>query len=390
MTTVRGWLLILVLTAHARAFHPTVPVSVPATTPTPRPSFPGLYATQDRPATPSRKRARPISVTPPSVLAARAAARSKPRVTSAANATSQQLATRKVEQERQLSETIQRSRELGKLREALATELGRPPTGREWASQAGLEPNQLVLHMVAGRRARERLVSMNRGLVPWLAKRYSRFLPAGSDSDLVQDGNIGLIRAAELFDPSKGAQFSTYATRRIRAHMMMHVRDTGPIHVPRPLSQLADKIRKLQSEADTLGKTITDDELAELLEVPKKRVLAAKAASGRSFVDFNPSGDFDYSMEEQVTSSSSEQMSKVDHLLMLGDVQDAMAATLSSKELQVIQVRFGLTDGVFRSQREAAALLGVSKETVRQTCLRGFKKVMETETGRALSAYMCD
>lgn len=391
---------LLALAACARAFSTWAPpqhstrlaAGGPLTTPT-RPQPPVKATTRDDgeetsappPPRPGRKRARPDA---PGDEAGASPARLS-RGTVGKTQLTKELAARKAQQELLLSEKIQESREVFAHREQLAARLGRAPTSAEWSAQAGITPDEIVAKVVAGRRARERLVSINRGLVTWLSRKYARLLPQGSEWDLVQDGNLGLIRAAELFDPSKGACFSTYATQRIRAHMLLHLKGLEPIHVPRPLSELGDKIRKISVEYEAMGKTVSDEQLADLLDVPKKKILEAKAAVGRSFVNFNPA-ESDYEQGALSTLSGEQERNEVDHLLMLRDMQDAMAASLSTRELKVIQVRFGLEDGVYRSQREAAEILGLSKECVRQTCLRGFKKVAQTESGRALSAYMCD
>ena len=218
----------------------------------------------------------------------------------------------------------------------------------------------------AARRARERFILANLRLVVSVARKYQgQGLPL---LDLVQDGNIGLMRGVELFDWRRGFKFSTYATWWIRQAITRAIADRGrtvrlPVHVGervRKVKSVARAIAQRTGEeptAEQLGKELgmTTEEILELLELDRRQPLSLHAPVGE-----------DAELGEFVEDSEAETaFEEVEASMVQEEVARAMDQVLDDQERQVLDLRFGMDDGIVKSLREVGGVMGVSAERVR-------------------------
>ena len=203
-----------------------------------------------------------------------------------------------------------------------------------------------------------------------------------------------------------GTRFSTYATTWIRASALNHLKRTKLIHVPDELQGLGRKIKQMERDHEVEnGGQIGDMELAEVLAVPVEKVRAAKKAAKQRVMSYDAQsaeGDGSYldtmgsgmqgtesgSTGSSLTSSAAFEYVPSEVSMLRHDIDQLLSTVCSPDEHRVVRLRYGLEDGVCRSQRETGSLLGISKETVRQMCIKAFGKIQNTESGKALLEYL--
>ncbi|MCX4094867.1 sigma-70 family RNA polymerase sigma factor [Nocardia sp. alder85J] len=247
---------------------------------------------------------------------------------------------------------------------------------------------ELAILVRDGQAGRQHLLEANLRLVVSLAKRYTgRGMPL---LDLIQEGNLGLIRAMEKFDYTKGFKFSTYATWWIRQAITRGMADQSrtirlPVHLVEQVNKLARIKRELHQQ---LGREATDEELARESGIAVDKI-ADLLDHSRDPVSLDmpvgndeeaPLGDF---IEDSEATSAE---SAVIAGLMHRDVRSVLA-TLDEREQQVIRLRYGLDDGQPRTLDQIGKLFGLSRERVRQIEREVMAKLRKGERADRLRAY---
>jgi RNA polymerase primary sigma factor len=247
-------------------------------------------------------------------------------------------------------------------------ERGRLAERRLAQGDLSLEERCRLEEIVAeGRAAQEHLILVNTRLVISVAKKYTgRGLPL---LDLIQEGNIGLIRAVKKFDWRRGHKFSTYATWWIRQAVTRAIADQSrTIRVPIHMGDQINKLLRLQQQlAQELGREPTPEELAEAMGIPRARAEQLLQMARQPLSLETPTDDEEESVlgdfiEDRGTASPAEAVGQQ----MLQEILHEALATLSPREARILQLRYGLADGRSYTLEEVGRKLGVTRERVRQ------------------------
>ncbi|KAG5183542.1 hypothetical protein JKP88DRAFT_316635 [Tribonema minus] len=286
-------------------------------------------------------------------------------------------------QEMELGYKIQQLVAMELIRDQLEVALRRQPTDSEWAEACGYTREHRELFRAAYTdclHAKHAMVSSNMRLVIAVAKRYGRMgVPL---SDLVQEGSLGLIRAAEKYDPAKGFKFSTYAAwwiqQAIFKAIAYHSRTIRlPVHVHNLLYSVRRARKNLTLE---LGRAPTEGELASRVGVPLERLRKYLRASRSTISTEIPSASSGFNPQDQVlgdTLVARDMVAPEDSAemgLFRKRLEEVMLA-LPEEERRVVTLRFGLEDGKSRSLAEIASASRCSKDWVRRTESRAMRKL---------------
>ena len=216
--------------------------------------------------------------------------------------------------------------------------------------------------------AREQMVRANLRLVVKIAKEYSN--PGMTLSDLVAEGNLGLMRAVEDFDPDAGVRFSTYAAWWIKQCIKRALINAGqPIHIPAYLAKLISKWRRAAAEMEAqIGRPLTIEEMAQKLQISRKK--AQLVQQGMLAVSAPSQMDADEASAISEVVADDESPSPEEILLEASNVPfvRSLLARLGEREQRILELRFGLDghDGPQRTFKEIGEQVGLTRERVRQ------------------------
>ena len=261
------------------------------------------------------------------------------------------------------------------------------------AEAAGsLHPEQrLDMEWIAedGRRAKNHLLEANLRLVVSLAKRYTGrgmlFL------DLIQEGNLGLIRAVEKFDYTKGYKFSTYATWWIRQAITRAMADQArTIRIPVHMVEVINKLARVQRQMlQDLGREPTPEELAAELDMTPEKVIEVQKYGREPISLHTPLGeDGDSEFGDLIEDSEAIQPGEAVSFTLLQEQLHSVLDTLSEREAGVVSMRFGLTDGQPKTLDEIGKVYGVTRERIRQIESKTMSKLRHPSRSQVLRDYL--
>ncbi len=280
--------------------------------------------------------------------------------------------------------------ELEERSEALAESLSRRPTLAELADSFGCSEYQLKQKLRKARAAKRRMIRSNLRLVVSIAKRYlNRGVPF---LDLIQEGALGLNRAAEKFDPDKGYKFSTYAYWWIRQGITRTIANDArtirlPIHIVEKLNKLKKAHRELRKE---LQRTPTEAEVAEALDMSpdQLRILQQVQRKSLSLNHRVGKGEDTELMELLEDGNSLSPESQISESMMRQEISDVLTEVLTEREKEIIALRYGLTTGETHTLEEVGRIFQLSRERVRQIQTKAMRKLRRPQVASRLKNWL--
>lgn len=295
----------------------------------------------------------------------------------------------RAEEEIELARQIADLLELEEIRTEIIEHSGVIPTDEEWAIACdydNLRQFNRLLHI--GRRAKDKMVQSNLRLVVSIAKKYmNRGL---SFQDLIQEGSLGLIRAAEKFDHEKGYKFSTYATWWIRQAITRAIADQSrtirlPVHLYETISRIK-KTTKMLSQ--TMGRKPTEEEIAEDMEMTIEKLrFIAKSAQLPISLETPIGKEEDSRLGDFIEADGETPEDEVAKNLLREDLENVLDS-LSPRERDVLRLRYGLDDGRMKTLEEIGQIFNVTRERIRQIEAKALRKLRHPNRNSILKEYI--
>jgi RNA polymerase primary sigma factor len=272
---------------------------------------------------------------------------------------------------------------------ATAIEVGQAALERLRSEALGPEETQQLEQLARrGAIARGRLIEANLRLVVSVARRYmNRGIALG---DLIQEGNLGLLRAVEKFDYHRGFKFSTYATWWIRQAITRALADHArtiriPVHMVETINRMVRTMSRLQQE---LGREPAAEEVAEAIELPPERVREMIAMLPQPMSLDTPIGDEqDTQLADFIEDENAVRLEDSAERTLLRDQVQTVLDSLSGRERRVIELRYGLDGAPDRTLTEIGDALGVTRERIRQIEAKALRKLRHPSRSKKLRVY---
>ncbi|MBW4420460.1 MAG: RNA polymerase sigma factor RpoD [Myxacorys californica WJT36-NPBG1] len=293
-------------------------------------------------------------------------------------------ADEEIELARKIADLLELERILVKMTE----KLDRVPSDAEWAEEVKMPLPQFRYRLHLGRRAKDKMVQSNLRLVVSIAKKYmNRGL---SFQDLIQEGSLGLIRAAEKFDHEKGYKFSTYATWWIRQAITRAIADQSrtirlPVHLYETISRIKKTTKLLSQE---MGRKPTEEEIATRMEMTIEKLrFIAKSAQLPISLETPIGKEEDSRLGDFIESDGETPEDQVSKNLLREDLEGVLA-TLSPREKDVLRLRYGLDDGRMKTLEEIGQIFNVTRERIRQIEAKALRKLRHPNRNSVLKEYI--
>ena len=294
----------------------------------------------------------------------------------------------RAEEEIELARKIADLLELERIREGIEDNLDREISDAEWAKEVDMELRPFRRRLFLGRRAKDKMVQSNLRLVVSIAKKYmNRGL---SFQDLIQEGSLGLIRAAEKFDHEKGYKFSTYATWWIRQAITRAIADQSrtirlPVHLYETISRIKKTTKILSQE---MGRKPSEEEIAERMEMTIEKLrFIAKSAQLPISLETPIGKEEDSRLGDFIEADGETPEDQVSKSLLREDLENVLD-TLSPRERDVLRLRYGLDDGRMKTLEEIGQIFNVTRERIRQIEAKALRKLRHPNRNSILKEYI--
>jgi RNA polymerase primary sigma factor len=292
------------------------------------------------------------------------------------------------DEEIELARKIADLLQLEELAAQFESDHGHFPDTKEWAALVEMPVIKFRRRLMLGRRAKEKMVQSNLRLVVSIAKKYmNRGL---SFQDLIQEGSLGLIRAAEKFDHEKGYKFSTYATWWIRQAITRAIADQSrtirlPVHLYETISRIKKTTKTLSQE---FGRKPTEEEIAESMEMTIEKLrFIAKSAQLPISLETPIGKEEDSRLGDFIEADIENPEQDVAKNLLREDLEGVLA-TLSPRERDVLRLRYGLDDGRMKTLEEIGQIFDVTRERIRQIEAKALRKLRHPNRNGVLKEYI--